>query len=463
MLFALCLFLVLYGCQATISSLRPPLEEEGEVYLYLQPYPQEAERLRFSIEGISAVSVDGREFPFEISLREIKASDVRRQRLLASCRVPPGSYIGLSFKVKKAILKVEDGEADLLVPEMPVGIDFPFNVSRKRAYVLSLTFKYAESVSGGFSFSPIFSIIIPAKPIISLTGYVSNYGSNNITVFDKKSGQAVKVIATGRGPSGMALDQRSGRAYVALSGDDSIELVDITASEVTDRIRLNTGDQPQELALTFDGKILIVVNKGSNTVSFIDPFSLLEISRVDVGKGPNSILIHPNGTRAFIFNTFSGTVSVIDIPNKAVAATITVDPGPLRGQLNRRGDKVYVIHDWSSYLTVLDPSSLSVLKRFAVRIGMTSIKVDAKTDLVYMGRGRDTGVQVYEPLSFVSVDSIQTGAGIAYMTIDSDENNLYLVCPGKKSLMVSSLVRKRVTSEMDVGEGPYWVTMMGER
>ena len=70
--------------------LRPPLEDEGEIYLYLQPYPQEAERLRFSIEGISAVSADGREFPFEISLREIKASDVRRQRLLASGRVPAG-------------------------------------------------------------------------------------------------------------------------------------------------------------------------------------------------------------------------------------------------------------------------------------------------------------------------------------------------------------------------------------
>ena len=60
------------GCQAATSRLRPPLEEEGEVYLYIQPYPQEAERLRFSIEGMSAVSDDGREFPLEVSLREIR-------------------------------------------------------------------------------------------------------------------------------------------------------------------------------------------------------------------------------------------------------------------------------------------------------------------------------------------------------------------------------------------------------
>jgi hypothetical protein len=37
------------------------------------------------------------------------------------------------------------------------------------------------------------------------------------------------------------------------------------------------------------------------------------------------------------------------------------------------------------------------------------------------------------------------------------------VSPEVKSVMVSRLVRKRVFSEMDVGEGPYWVSIMGER
>ena len=463
LILVLAFFLFLSGCQPALLKLKPALEEEGEVFLYTEPFPQEADRLRFNIEGILAVTRDGKEFPLSVSLHELKARDLKRQRLLASGQLPPGPYLGFSFKVNKAVLKVEEGEASLLVPEVPIRIDFPFNVTRKRASVISLTFRYSESISGGFSFSPVFSMVIPAKPILSLTGYVTNLNSNNITVFDKKLRKALAVIVTGRGPAGMAFDQRLGRAYVALSGDDRIEIIDITAGEVIDRIRLNTGDQPQELALTPDGKILLAANRGSNTVSLIDPFSLFELGRVEVGKEPHSILIHPNGRRAFVFNTLSSTISVIDIPNRAVAVTITTDPGPLRGQLNRRGDRLYVIHEWSSYLTVLDPSSLSVLRRFAVRIGMTSIKVDTQTDLVYIGRGRDTVVEVYDPFSFVPVDSINTGGSITYMTIDGDENNMYLVNPDMKSLMVSSLLRKRIMSEIDVGEGPYWVTMMGER
>lgn len=462
MLFAFC-FLLLLGCQPALLKGRPPLEEEGEVYLYLDPFPQEAERLKFIIEKIFAVAGDGREYLLSLSLVELKPSSLRRQRLLASGRLPSGQYAGFSFKVKKAVLKVEEGEADLLVPETPARIDFPINIQRKKAYTILLAFRYKESITGGFSFSPSFSFSLPPRPLMNLVGYVTNQSSNNITIFDKKTIRAVGVIATGSKPSGMALDQRSGRAYVALSGEDEVDVIDMTAGDIVDRIKLNSGDKPHELALVPDGRILLICNRGSSTVSFVNPFSLLEVGRVNVGREPNSILIDPNGRRAFAFNTLSSTISVIDIPNKAVVTTIATDPGPLRGQFNRRGDRLYVIHELSSYLTILNPLSLSVLRRVSVRMGMRSIKVDKRTDLVYLGKGNDILVEVYDPFSFVPVDSIRTEGGIIYMTIDGEENNLYMVNPETKSVLISNVVRKGTVAEMDVGEGPYWVTMMGER
>jgi YVTN family beta-propeller protein len=462
LLSALCLLLLL-GCQPALLKGRPPLENEGEVYLYLDPYPQEAERLRFSLENISVMSMDGMEFPLTLSLTELKPSVLRRQRLIASGQLPSGQYAGFSFKVKKATLKVEDGEADLLLPETPVRIDFPINIERKKAYAFLLSFRYKESITGGFSFSPSFSFSLPTRPLMRFIGYVTNQNSNNITVFDKKTFRVIGVIATGGKPSGMALDQNGGKAYVAISDEDTIDLIDITLGEVVDRIKLHIGDYPHELALTADGRILLVANKGSSTVSFINTSSLLEVGRVEVGREPNSILIDRNGRRAFVFNQLSSTISVIDIANRGIVTTLSTDPTPLRGQFNRRGDQLYVIHELSSYLTVLDPLSLSILRRVSVRMGMRSIKVDTRTDLVYLGKGFDIMVEVYDPFSFVPVDSIRTGGGIVYMTIDGEENNLYMVNPETKSVLISNLVRKGIVAEIDVGEGPYWVTMMGER
>lgn len=460
--YALCV-LSLWGCHGTFPRFLPPLEDEGEVYVYLQPFPQEAERLRFNLEKISAIGEDGREIPISVALQAIKGPDMRRQRLLASGVLPPGRYAGFSIEVKNAIVRVEDGEAALLVPEGPSKIEVPFTILRKRAVVIAMVFKYEQSITGKINFNPIFSSFIPSRPINSLVGYVSSSDTNNVAVFDKKLGQVVGMIPTGSKPKGMALDQRFLKAYVSLSGEDSIDVIDIVAGDVVNRIRLNMGDRPQEIALTPDGRLLLAANTGSNTVSFIDTTSVFESSRINVGNGPNSILIDQNGRRAYVFNALSSTISVIDIPNRGIITTIATDPAPLRGQFNRRGDRLYVIHELSSYLTVIDPSSLVTLRRFPVRIGMTSIKVDPRTDLVYLGRRQDFSVDIYDSFSFVPVDSIRTGGGITYLTIDPDENTLYMVSPQTRSVLVSSLGSRRNVFEIDVGEGPYWAVVMGEK
>jgi len=464
--YALCAAVLVFGmlgCQATLGKFLPPLEEEGEVYLYLQSYPQEAGRLKFTIEGAFAISSDGREFPLETYLHEIKWSDVSRQRLLAYGRIPLGGYTGFSFKIRKATLKSEEGEADLLVPEKSVRNEFHFNVNRKTGYVFFLSLKYRESIEAGFSFSPVFSISVPGKPTLNVLGYVSNTGSSNLMAFDKKAYQVTGVIPVGREPLGMALDQRGRRLYVANSGDNEILVIDILSDQVTNKIRLTGGDRPLELALTPDGKTLLSVNSGTNTVSFIDPFSLLELNRVNVRNGPRSILIDPAGRRAYVFNTASGTITVLDIANRSIITTFSTDPGPLRGDFSPAGDNLYVIHEFSSYLTVVDPVSFRVLKRFSIGPGMISIKVDSRTGLVYIGRSNDIFVGVYNPLSFVAVDLIRTGGTVNYMTIDDEENNLYMVSSELRRVIVSNLVRKKILYEIDVGEAPYWVSVMGER
>ncbi|MFB3885114.1 MAG: YncE family protein [Thermodesulfobacteriota bacterium] len=460
----ICLFfLMLGGCQATLTKILPPLEEEGEVYLYLEPFPQVAERLRFDMSEIFAVNGDGREIALTLSLQVLQGPEMRRQRLLASGPLPPGPYVGFSFKVKEAIVKSEEGEAALLVPETPSSIDLPFRIDRRAGRVISLELKYPDSIRDTIHFTPAFSAFIPNKPVNSRIGYVTNSGSNDMIVFDKKSAQVFAVIPTGSGPSGMALDQNLLRAYVALPSDDAIEMIDVTAGAIVNRMRLSTGDRPKELALTSDGKNLLCVNNGSNSLSFIDPGSLFELGRINVGNGPHSVLIDQTERRAFVFNRISSTISVIDIPNRALITTIGTEPGPLRGQFNRGGDRLFVIHELSSYLTVIDPRTLSTVRRFSVRIGMNSIKVDTRTDLVYIGRKIDPMVEVYDPVSFVSVDYVRAGSGVTYMTIDGEENNLYMVNSQKNRVTISNVVSKKIVGEIDVGEGPYWVTMMGER
>jgi len=459
---AFLLSLFLSGCTGKSVRGIPPVGERT-AFVYVQPFPREAERLAFTVERISAVREDLTEFPFSLSLPEISVDRMTRERLLASADLPPGRYLFLSIKVNNASLDTGKGKADLRVPEEPATIPFPFTVARDAGIVLSLKYDHAGSFREAFSFAPEFSCSVPAKLNPAVAGLVTIPRANRITVFDKGSGRVSGVVLGGRGPSGIVLDHRLTKAYVSLSGEDSIGAVDLLSYRITDKGRLRGGDDPREIALSADGSTLLVANAGSNSVSIVDPRSLQEKGRILLGSPPRSVLADPGGGRAYVFNTLSDTISVIDVRANTVSATLRTDPRPLRGQLNRRGDMLYVIHESSSFLSVVDTSTFKVVKRAAVGSGAISLKVDPANDQVYLGRRGQSEVEVLDPISLSRWDSVRTGGEVAYMTIDGEERNLAVVLPGEMSLRMVHLISKRVAAEIDLGAEPDRVTLAGER
>jgi len=460
-------FILLYflaGCLPVETAPKPILTDLGEVIVYLQPMPQEAQKLRILIGTIAAIREDGMEIPLLLSFNELKGTDLAgRQKLLATGTLPPGSYTGLSIEVKKALLETEEGEMALLVPEKPVTAKQMFGVERRRASPLFLSFSGSDAIENGFSFTPVFSLATSVRQLINLVGYVSNSESNLILVFNKKTMQVVDAIATGRGPKGMALDQRRTRAYVAVSGDDTVEVYDVFNGRMVGRVRLKYRDEPIDLALTPDGRTLLSVNHGSNTVSIIDATSILELERIRVGEGPTSAAVDPLGFKAYIMNTQSSTVSVIDLTQRAPVATIAVEGSPLRGAFNRAGDQLFVITRDRPNLAVIDPSRFAVTDTIFIGPGAISIKVDWNTGLVLIGKAFGREITVVDPSTFIFIDTIRVGGKAGLMTIDGQENTLFVTVPDKRIVQKLNLTGRKIMDEIDVGEGAYGVVVIGER
>jgi YVTN family beta-propeller protein len=455
--------LLICGCQTVPVQTLAPLEDEGEVFLYLQPFPEEAEQLRFSLAALDAIREDGAKFPLSLSRNEILGTDMTRQRLIAANRLPEGRYTGFLFTVKTAAVKAERGEIALIVPETPRKGDFPFKVERKRALVITLSLNDAGSRPNEFTFEPRFKISTPDRPLAEVRGYVSNAGRHDITVFDKIHLQAAGVIATGDTPRGIALDTRIRRAYIVLSGDDLVEVLDLNDLSVFTKITLRRGDAPQEAALTPDGQTLLVADTGSDTVSVIDTRSHMETDRIAVGRGPRSVLIDRAGRKAYVMNSLSDNISVIDIAYRQVIGTIATGAEPVRAAFNSAENRLYVVHAGYPYMLVIDPAAFSVVKRVLLGTGAEALKVDARTDLIFIGKRNDSAVTVYDPFSFSPVDAVPTGGTVGSMAVDNETNNLYLVVPGRKVLMVVNLVTRKPVAEVDVNEGPAWIAVMGER
>lgn len=460
---ALALLLFLSGCQAAQSRLRQPLADEGELVLYMQPFPQEAGRLRLTIESIAAVRSDGTEIPLSLAAREFTPRDPHRQKRLAAAVLPPGSYTGLSFKIKRASLTTEEGEAALLAPEQPETVSFPFSVERRKVSVLFFTLHYAKSVREGFSFVPAFTIETAARPIVGLLGYVTNAGANSITVFNKRTGFVENVVAVGRAPSAVVIDQVRRRAYIALAGESAVQVIDILNGDELGRIALYPGDEPQSLALARDGSLLLSANRGSDSVSFLDPISFVSQARVTVGRNPSSILLDPAGRRAYVFNTGASSVSVVDIANRRVFSTIATETAPLRGQFNRSGDRLYIYSEWSPYLLVVNTATFGTVRRVYIGGGVSALKVDPVTDLVYVGKRNSPDVEIYDPFSFIPAFYIRVGGMVSYMTIDPDLNTLWMVLPERNAVASFTLTNRRPAAEVETGDDPSFMALVGER
>lgn len=403
-------------------------EDDGQLFLYLAPFSQDAGRINFTLSGISAVREDGAMVPLTLHITEVRGREMTRQRLLASGPVPQGAYTGVLVTPTKATLVTEQGPAGMLVPEEPVMSPAVFRVQKEGQRVLSVALHYRDAVVNDFRFSALFHVAAPAQPPTGLAGYVTNSGSGMITVFDKKRLQAAAALPGGSGPKGLVLDQVRKLAYVALPDDDAVAVFDCDANERIATIGLLGGDRPRELALVDHGQMLLAVNEGSGVISFIDPIARIEVDRITVGEGPHSLVIdRREGRRAYVFNTPSNSISIIDILNRKLTATAGTADRPLYGEFNRSGDRLYVIHDGSPYLNVVDPFSLAIVRRIMLGLPPAFLKVDTATDLLYVAKKRAAEVDVYDPFSLLPVESIPTGSSISSIAIDGEFNALLLL------------------------------------
>jgi len=453
------------GCQvATRTTKPPPLDagDEGAVYVYLEPVADDAARLHLTVGSLGLEGAGGTPVPLSVLLPDLPGKEPGRQRLLAAGRAPEGRYAGLVVGLRQASAEGSRGGVSLPLTSEPVRVAIPLGVARGRAVVVSLKLATGGGV-GDVPMMPQFRATLSRPPLPQLAGMTSDTGTDAITVFDRAAKVVRAVFPAGREPNGIAIDPVAVRAYVALGGEDQVEVLDLATGIDQNRIRLRPGDRPTALRLTPDGQTAVVVNPGSNSASFVRTRAGVESQRVATGDQPWSILIDRSGRRGYVFNRASNSITVLDVANQSVVRAVATEAEPVFGQLNRAGDRLYVAQAASPYLAVLAVPEMTVTRRVHVGSGAMVLKVDPRTDLLYVARRFEPRLDVYDPYSMLSVDRVDLPGPANAMAIDETENTLLVLCGEDRALVVVDLGSRRVLAVLDVGSDPYDVAVTGER
>jgi YVTN family beta-propeller protein len=155
---------------------------------------------------------------------------------------------------------------------------------------------------------------------------VANIESDSVTLLSLPDMRILRHLKVGDGPEGIAVTPNGKWILVALQGSDQMAILSASGGEVL--ARLPTGRTPVRVAVTPNSFTALVSNRGSNDVTLLDLLTRRVRANVPVGRRPGGVVAHPRGTRAYVCNNDSNTVSVVSITGAEVTAEIETGAHP---------------------------------------------------------------------------------------------------------------------------------------
>lgn len=518
--YALCLVVLLVtnlccGCarlKGDSLAEAPASRLKGRLILFLNGPPHTSLNLTFGLSGMAVFSEEAGWEELPLDPQHINSLGIiGRQVVLAESSLTPRTYEKIRFRFDRAQIVKEDKAADLSIPSDGLEIDFRLRIIRGQDTSVFINWDVEESITDDYLFTPSFTLKTEIRGVRSQLAYVTNEGSNNVTVINREWDEVVSTIAVGKAPCGLAVGAKKTRlrVYVTNSGSNNISVIDPTLNHVERTIPIAFGQQPRAIAAAQarSGKeCLFVANYASNNVSIIDTDNYEEIAQVNVGVGPLAIITDPpvdtiysmkdltssqlsrwkdyrnQHLQIYVANSNTNTVSVIVFNTSTLSVqniyTLTVGWSPMALGVDAERGKVYIANNASDTISVIDAlkimdglTSDAVTTLVNVGTGGVDISVDAYFMRLYLLKDRPNElVFLKTPVEAMaaSLKSIMSpvtglitiGTYPRSMAIDPESKNLYMVDSGEGVVHVINKTTRRLIKDIPVGSKPYKIAMI---
>jgi len=184
--------------------------------------------------------------------------------------------------------------------------------------------------------------------------------ADGIAVFDVASGKVLRVLRGISDPEQIAVSPDGRTLYVASEDTGRVMFMDSVSGAI--RATLEVGGEPEGLATSPDGKLVYATSEADSTIAVIDAVQPRVLARIPVGKRPRTIAFSPSGARAFVPGENDASLSVIDVASSKVVNRAGVrgeSARPMQAVVSPGGDDVFVTTGRGGTLARFDAASLA--------------------------------------------------------------------------------------------------------
>jgi YVTN family beta-propeller protein len=314
---------------------------------------------------------------------------------------------------------------------------------------------------------PTISPHVTAGTTRPIRAYVTNVGSDNVSVIDVATNTVVATVPVGNSPLNVALTPDGAFAYVTNSSDRTVSVIDAASNAVVATVG-GLGHFPEGIAITPDGAFAYVAIYGSppapGSVSVIATASNTVVTTIEnVGGAPLEVAVTPDGASVFVTNRLSNDVAVIDVATNTVETMIPVGTYPIGIAFRPDGSTAYVVNEEAATVSAIDVARRIVtttvdLPGFAFAVAFSPDGTSA-----YVTIEEDPGSVAVIDLASHTVTGTIPGLG-RYpegIAVTPDGATAYVAntssSPG--SVSVIDLDAGSVLTTVEVGGNPVWVAM----
>ena len=308
------------------------------------------------------------------------------------------------------------------------------------------------------------AILLAAQATAATLAYVTNPGSNTVSVIDTATNTVVgSPISLGHSPGRIAMTPDGARAYVAYVtpnfNDSGVLVISTSSNTVTATIPI-AGACADGVAVHPDGTRVYVADVCNGVIQVVNTATNTLAAPIPVGAA--NIAVAPDGTRAYL--TIQGSVSVLDLTSNTVTGTVPVTYTPVGLAVAPDGTRVYVttfsggntqLCNVQSTIEAIDTSTKTVAAKITLPAnsltGLPGITPDGSrlyAPVLGLGCNGTTGVNVVT----TSTNTIAASIPIAALNVAVTPDGTRAYAIGGNTVTAIDTATNSVLSSVTIGD-----------
>ena len=286
--------------------------------------------------------------------------------------------------------------------------------------------------------------------------WVANEGSDTLSVIDAATNEVAATLTGVAAPHNVQAG--NGAAVLATSAAGAVLRI---GTDYHPTWEAAAGEHPAHV-IQLPGGDVYATDESGDAVTVLTPAST-EATTIAVGRGPHGLRASPDARLVLVANRRSGTVSFLDTQRRAVVAEVPVGAEPVQVAFAPGGTHAYVTLRGENAVVALDVRARRVAGRVAVGRGPVQLYPAPDGSLLVVANqgprgqpGRTVSLVATGPLREVA--RIEAGLGPHGVVVEPSGRRAYVTNVYSGSVSVLDLVARRELAEIRTGTAPNGIT-----